>query len=282
MIRNECPACSTEIKEFKYTINGYRINNCLKCKSLYVENVPGQDEILAQYKKSDYYCLPQDSEQRINFENRRRARLINKIIKSGTVLDIGCAKGSFLNEMIKYNYITHGIELSAPNVEVCQASGHKVYLGDLDSYYNSAAKQQFNIIACLDVIEHIVMPGEFLQKIKSLLSNNGLLILSTPNFSGLVSKLLGNRDPFLIPPEHLNFFTKRGLKELIKANGFEVIRVNTFGFITDDGLTRTVTKYLPAGLHPLSFLIKPLINYAVRSLNIFNNGLELEFYLIKS
>jgi 2-polyprenyl-3-methyl-5-hydroxy-6-metoxy-1,4-benzoquinol methylase len=184
--------------------------------------------------------------------------------------------------MIKYNYITHGIELSAPNVEVCQASGHKVYLGDLDSYYNSAAKQQFNIIACLDVIEHIVMPGEFLQKIKSLLSNNGLLILSTPNFSGLVSKLLGNRDPFLIPPEHLNFFTKRGLKELIKANGFEVTKVKTFGFITDDGLTRTVTKYLPAGLHPLSFLIKPLINYAVRSLNIFNNGLELEFYLIKS
>jgi 2-polyprenyl-3-methyl-5-hydroxy-6-metoxy-1,4-benzoquinol methylase len=250
---------------------------------MFVENVPEAVELNNLYIKNDYYALPPDSELRIIIENKRRVKSIKDIVKTGSVLDIGCAKGLFLDEMKKSGYNTYGIEMSEQNAEICKANNHSVFHGDLDSYHiSNYLKLKFDIISCLDVIEHVPNPNDFLHKIKDLLNNEGLLILSTPNFSGLVSKLLGNRDPFLIPPEHLNFFTKSGLKELIKANGFEVIRVNTFGFITDDGLTRTVTKYLPASLHPLSFLIKPLINYAVRSLNIINNGLELEFYLRRS
>jgi 2-polyprenyl-3-methyl-5-hydroxy-6-metoxy-1,4-benzoquinol methylase len=125
------------------------------------------------------------------------------------------------------------------------------------------------------------MPAEFLQKIKSLLSNNGLLILSTPNFSGLVSKSLGNRDPFLIPPEHLNFFSKKGLNDLVKTIDFKTIKSTTFGFITEEGLSRTVLKYFPAGFKKFTFILKPLINYSVKSLNLFKQGLELELYLTK-
>lgn len=279
MIRNECPACSTNDKVFKYAINGYKINKCTKCRTLYVENVPELDELLDQYRKNDYYSLPIDSEQRINFENRRRARIINNFIKSGTVLDIGCAKGSFLNEMKKYNYNTVGIEMSAANVEICKENGHNVYLGDLDSFYKSNAKQKFDIIACLDVIEHIVMPNEFLLRIKSLLTNDGLLILSTPNFSGSVSKILDYRDPFIIPPEHLNFFTKNGLNDLVTAIGFKTIKSTTFGYLTKDGLERSVVKYLPKIFHPFSIIVKPALDYTVRSLNLFNTGLELELYL---
>ena len=279
MIRIKCPACTSTDKLFKYTANGYKIIKCSKCYSLFVENVPELDELLKQYKKNDYYSLPVDAEQRINFENRRRTRLISKLIKAGNVLDIGCAKGSFLNEMKKYNYNTFGIEMSAQNVEICKANGHNVYLGDLDSYCNSANKQQFDIIACLDVIEHIPEPIEFVKKIKTLLSVNAMLILSTPNFSGLVSKLLGKRDPFIIPPEHLNFFTKKGLNDLVTATGLKTIKLTTFGYLTEDGLEKSIDKYLPKFFQPFSVIIKPALNYTIRSLNLFNIGLELELYL---
>lgn len=279
MIRTECPACSSLNKVHKYTIDGYQINKCNDCLSLFVVNVPPESEILSQYKKNDYYTLPFDSEQRINTENARRAKIITKIVKGGKVLDIGCAKGSFLNIMKKYDYDTFGIEMSGANVEICKDQGHKVFHGDLTSYYDSTLKQRFNIIACLDVIEHIADPVDFLKKIKSLLEVNSILVLSTPNFSGFVSKLLGRRDPFIIPPEHLNFFSKKGLNELVTVVGLRPIKLTTFGFITEEGLNRTVTKYFPPILNRLSFLLKPLINYTIKSLNLFKQGLELELYI---
>jgi len=281
MSRIECPACFSVNKEHKYTINGYKINTCNNCLSLYVENVPPQSELLAQYKKNDYYTLSIDAEQRINTENARRSGILKEFVNAGKVLDIGCAKGSFLDVMKEYNFNTFGIEMSLQNVEICNAKGHNVYLGDLNSYYNSNAKQQFDIIACLDVIEHIPEPNEFLNKIKSLLSINGMLVLSTPNFSGIVSRLLGKKDPFLIPPEHINFLSKKGLTKLVTTSGFNIIQTKTFGYLTEDGLERTVTKYLPHLLHPFSGMIKPLLDYSVRSLNFFKSGLEMEFYLRK-
>lgn len=279
MNRTECPACSSLSKVHKYTINGFNIYECNECMSLYVQNVPTESEIFAIYKKSDYYTLPNDSEQRINIENARRAKIILEIVKVGKILDIGSAKGSFLDEMKKIKFKTFGLEMSSQNVDICKTKGHEVYLGDLDSYYNSVSKEQFDVIACLDVIEHVPRPDDFLKKIKTLLAVNGLLVLSTPNFSGLVSKILRNRDPFIIPPEHLNFFSKKGLEYLVTLNNFKTIRSTTFGFITEEGLDRTITKYFPAGFKKLSFMLKPLLKYSMKSLNLFKNGLELEYYL---
>ena len=59
------------------------------------------------------------------------------------------------------------------------------------------------------------VPSEFLTGISTLLNSKAILILSTPNYSGLVAKLLGKRDPFLTPPEHLNFFTYKGLAKIV-------------------------------------------------------------------
>lgn len=279
MSRKECPACSSKFKVFKYETDGFTINKCTKCHTLFVENIPSLDELLAQYKKSDYYHLPIDSEERITFENRRRAKIINGFKATGTVLDIGCAKGSFLDEMKTYDYDTFGIEMSSVNAELCNAKGHNVYLGDLDSFYKINMGKKFDIISCLDVLEHIHKPREFLLAIKSLLKDDGLLILSTPNFSGFISKLLGKRDPYIIPPEHLNFFTKRGLSRLFKLTGFRVIKLNTFGYLTENGLNRTILKYFPKYLHNVSFLLKPTIKLSIKALNYFNQGLELEYYL---
>lgn len=279
MSRNECPACSSNFKVFKYKTDGFTINKCTECYTLFVENLPSLDELLDQYRKSDYYKLPFDSEERITFENRRRVKIINGFKTSGSVLDIGCAKGSLLDELKTYDYKTFGIEMSSANVELCKSKGHNVHLGDLDSFYEANKGKKFDIISCLDVLEHVHKPREFLLIIKSLLKDDGLLIISTPNFSGIISKLLGERDPYIIPPEHLNFFTKKGLVTLFKQTGFRVKRLNTFGFITENGLNRTIIKYFPKYLHKFSFLLKPSINLSIKFLNYFNQGLELEYYL---
>ena len=57
------------------------------------------------------------------------------------------------------------------------------------------------------VLEHAIDPAKWLLKTNKLLNKYGLLIVAVPQFKGFY-KFFGLKDPFICPPEHLNFFTK--------------------------------------------------------------------------
>ena len=71
------------------------------------------------------------------------------------------------------------------------------------------------------VLEHSIEPMEWLLKANSMLSKKGVLIISVPQFKGIY-RLLGLRDPYICPPEHLNFFTKKP-KNCLEISGFKVL-----------------------------------------------------------
>jgi 2-polyprenyl-3-methyl-5-hydroxy-6-metoxy-1,4-benzoquinol methylase len=79
--------------------------------------------------------------------------------------------------------------------------------------------QKPNLISCMDVIEHIHNDDLFLQRIYSVLDNEGILILSTAAHPFLYSKWdekLG----------HYRRYTKSGLVKKLAAAGFQVKRVS--------------------------------------------------------
>lgn len=280
-IREYCPACGSGDKKHCFVVNSYDIQRCLACDTMYVETLPTQEALAAIYTSESYYELPTDSMQRIVDENRRRLSLIRVMKPKGKFLDIGCAHGLLLDFAKQSGYDTNGVEPTFNNAEVARGKGHKVFNGWLNDFVAQNGEQLFDVITCLDVIEHIDDPKIFLQLATSLLADDGLMIVSTPNYSGVIAKLLGAKDPYMTPPEHITFFSANGMKKIATGCGLQVNLVQNFGSLIPAEMDRSIQRYIPKSLQILSPLIRSGVNVAFRMMNWMKVGLEQELYLTK-
>jgi len=281
MSRLNCPACDFMNGKDVYVVNDYTVKRCNICASLFITNVPNKDILMNIYTNMEYYDLDNQAIDRIKNDHRRRIKKLKSLSTSRKVLDVGCTTGLFLDEAALAGYETFGIELSEKNVKIAEKKGHDVFLGDLENYIKNSLNEKFSVITCFDVVEHIENPYGFMKLLSKCLTSDGIIVLSTPNYSGVVSKVLGKRDVFLTPPEHLNFFTLKGFLTLADKVDLYPEHTCTFGVLTKNELHRSIIKYFPKFLHPLAPLLQIAIQISLHTLNRINFGLEMEIYFSK-
>lgn len=278
IIRENCPACTGK-GAFAFDEDGYQIFVCMACGSKFVHDVPSEDELKAIYAAEDYYELCSESIERIRQEATRRCKILSRLKKRGSFIEIGCARGLQLDVAKSHGWQTYGTDLSENNVSICREKGHQVCQGGVEAAFD-LKKDGFDVVACLDVIEHVQEPLTFLKECAALMAEDGIMIVTTPNYSGVVARLLGPRDPFMTPPEHLNFFTRSGMHHLFRECDLQVVKRATFGTLTKGEVNRTLPKYFPR-LASLAPLLNPLMPLGAFTLNILRCGLEMEFYLVR-
>ncbi|MBI3397554.1 class I SAM-dependent methyltransferase [Candidatus Woesebacteria bacterium] len=154
----------------------------------------------------------------------RRFKLINKYIRSGKVLDIGCSNGVFLEIFKERGWEVWGVEPSK-SAEVAEKHGIKVIKSDLENA--KLPPHYFDVVILNHTLEHSDNPIKFLKIIKNLLTDEGLLFIDVPNFGSLSSRLLGKRWPYLLPNEHNFQFTKDSLTKIVRKNGYRVIHTES-------------------------------------------------------
>ena len=76
-----------------------------------------------------------------------------------------------------------------------------------------------------DVLEHIHNPIRTIKEIKRILTNQGVLIIETLNCDSIPAKVLKNKWPLFSPPYHINYFSIKGIKYLLKNSGFKPIKI---------------------------------------------------------
>ena len=107
-----------------------------------------------------------------------------------SALDVGCGAGLLAEPLRRLGARVTGIDASTELIRV--AKDHAVASG-LEIDYRSGEvdelEGQFDLITCMEVIEHVADPSTFITSLARLLAPDGLLILSTPNATGW-SKLL--------------------------------------------------------------------------------------------
>jgi 2-polyprenyl-6-hydroxyphenyl methylase/3-demethylubiquinone-9 3-methyltransferase len=107
-----------------------------------------------------------------------------------SALDVGCGAGLLAEPLARLGANVTGIDASAEVIAV--ARDHADAMG-LDLDYRVGDVQQlegrFDLITCMEVIEHVAEPAAFVKALAKRLAPDGLLILSTPNATGR-SKLL--------------------------------------------------------------------------------------------
>ena len=261
-----CPACGRSRQhEFLWQKNNY---NVYRCKTCGVGRVDAQDFRAEDFYNAGYFlgeCADgyvdyKGSEPVIRRDFRKTVRFIRKLgPERGTLLEIGCAYGFFLQEAKAYYHVL-GVEMSRDAVNHCHETGlHDVYCGaDFQDFVR--AHGPIDVVVMLDVIEHLADVEGTLRLLSEQIRVGGLLLVTTGDWNSLVARLTGPSWRLMSPPGHLWYFTRETLEALLQKMGFALINAShPWKFVPLDLILRQGAAMLGLKTPPrVPLLLKPL------------------------
>jgi 2-polyprenyl-3-methyl-5-hydroxy-6-metoxy-1,4-benzoquinol methylase len=218
------------------------INRCRGCELVYVSPRLTPESTRLVYELDTWqtishaYCWDGSSSE------RRFDALLGRLaatarpgdrVPRGTLLDVGCGSGQFLRAAKRTGrWRVVGLEpIAAAAHEAERYAECEVRRAKLDDA--GFPPGSFNVITLLGVLEHLHDPVGTLRSARRLLERGGVLAVYVPNFNylrlkdtGPISYARTGRWSKLHPQEHLHQFTPRTLLLVLKACGFEVLRVD--------------------------------------------------------
>lgn len=153
------------------------------------------------------------------------------------VLDIGCGRGILLSKFKRYLPTTEicGIDLDPGARENAPVElRDNILIGAVEDI---PPERKFDIITAQFVIEHILEPVQFLDRIHTLLAADGCVMLSTPDIGSRKAKALKakwdliTRDSAKIG--HCIWYDHASFRHLIEERGFRIVKLTNRGEVID-------------------------------------------------
>jgi SAM-dependent methyltransferase len=138
----------------------------------------------------------------------------------GRLLDIGCASGQFLQMAAARGYDVEGIEVDSRFVAMARTAGLSVRHGVLDEADARAHAGAYDVVAAMEVLEHVADPVGFLRLIGSTLKPGGWLLVSVPDNRRPTPF---GRDLWDYPPHHLTRWNPGALRLALERAGYAVV-----------------------------------------------------------
>lgn len=157
-------------------------------------------------------------------------------------LEIGCGAGTVLREAARHYDEVHGVDIAISPLLTVDATGPVLHRVDLDSECLPYHGEHFDLVVCLDVIEHVFDPAHLLSETQRVLVRGGRAVFSTPNVRALrhmMTLAVQGRSPRTsnetvgFDGGHLHYFTSQDLRDLFHAAGFSEVKVG--GLMTPSG-----------------------------------------------
>jgi len=203
---------------------------CKKCQFVYIYPTPTNKYLEKYYSvfKSNIF----EKKDVIQDDSIHALQLLKKYkVNRKTLLDIGCGNGIFITEAIKYKWFPVGIDKSRKLIDYIKKNSLlNVHLADLLRY---KCKEKYDLITLNQVIEHFHNPLLVIRKCKKLLKKSGLLYIATPNIDSFVSKIRKVEFDYIIPPEHLSYFSKRTIEIILKKYKFKILYIGSWSYPVD-------------------------------------------------
>ena len=199
---------------------------CKTCEILFIFPMP-TNELNIIYP-SNYYSFTSMNKSisfRIKdfidtiFYRRILKKLSGKNLKA---LDIGGGTGTLLDSLLKADKrITHTqvVDIDSNAKQIAESKGHHYYNGTIESF---SSNDKFDVILMLNLVEHVANPKAVMQKAASLLNNEGVIIIKTPNYKSLDASIFKNSYwGGLHCPRHWILFNKKSFQNLAGSTGLD-------------------------------------------------------------
>ena len=156
----------------------------------------------------------------------------------GAVLELGCGGGGTLAWLKASGRARHttGMELCAAPAAIARTRVDQLIEGDLTPGLATLPAAGFDLVLCLDVLEHLIDPWQAVRQAAQALRPGGSLIMSLPNVRhhSVLWPLLKRgvwqyQDAGIMDRTHLRFFTRAGAIELLQQAGLELRDVMDVG-----------------------------------------------------
>ncbi|MBY0383839.1 methyltransferase domain-containing protein [bacterium] len=161
--------------------------------------------------------------------------------ENGQLLDFGAGQGDFLKNMKRaaFQFMYHGVDLMYSKVE-----GVNWYVQDLNKKLQFK-DGQFDVVTCIEVIEHLENPRKIIRELSRALKPEGLLVITTPNnesWRSIISYIFrGHFVSFTETsyPAHITALNQTDLYRILQECGFTRMEV----VYTDVGMVPSLPQY---------------------------------------
>ncbi len=149
--------------------------------------------------------------------NPLRANYIKEKIelKDKKVLDVGCGGGLLCESLYDFGAKVTGIDAAGPGIEVAKIHAQKnnkniKYFEKTAEELNKEYIEYYDVVVCLEVLEHVPDPKSLVKTCVQLLKPGGLLFLSTINKNprSWITAIVGAEYIFNILPKGTHEFDK--------------------------------------------------------------------------
>jgi SAM-dependent methyltransferase len=231
-----CPLCAQEVlinrfstKDFFLTQEKFFVQQCTACGLLVTNPYPDTNESSAYYQSDKYYSHPGKKVNLLAMAYlaiRKRnigskTNLVKKYIPKGSILDIGCGSGAFLQACSQKGYQVTGIEKDNEARNYCVG---QLFLNVVSPEQLSVIPENSqDIITMWHVLEHIHDLSEFIKKVKSWMKPGSHLILALPNPDSPDAIHYGEYWAGWDLPRHLYHFPPETVKFLGNHFGLQLV-----------------------------------------------------------
>lgn len=207
---------SASIGSSRKQVSPGRILRCTACRFGFRQKRSFDQSLADLYRNMDTQVYELETQNR-NWTASRHLAIVEHYIRRGSLLDVGCAAGLFLQHAANTGWQVSGVEPSETlSAKASQLLPGRIYQDVLENVISSLPL--FDAVTLWDVLEHVPDPVTFLGSCAGLLKPGGYLFLNVPDLESKEARWLGSRWPLLLP-EHLNYFTRPSLELCARKAG---------------------------------------------------------------
>lgn len=248
--RSNCPCCKST--DYDIVFQGYddrlgyadifNIAVCRVCSYGFIED-PIKIELIPQLYQQCYPKFPKYSqfpslgkglrariESKMWFNYLEGSPELSALIKCGeSVLDVGCSYGATATIVTGRGGAWTGIEIDLRCCEYLKSRGLRYYKGSIEQFAE-ISKERFDTIIFSQVLEHLYDPLSALGAARRILTDNGRILLSMPNYESRYKRRYGTLWLHWHIPYHVGQWSKKSLNFACEEVGLRIHRFSTVTF----------------------------------------------------
>ncbi len=195
-----------------------------------------------------------------NFTYKLLTKDLSKLLERKNklrILDYGCGVGTLSFYSSSFGHKVTGVDISPSAINAVENNLKNIQLKNITFFTLEkfiSKKNEFDLIICSEVIEHVEDDRALIKIFHSLLNEDGILFLTTPSKNAPLVKL-GLTANFDKKVGHLRRYDKRIISKLFLEEGFKITNI-----VEREGVIRNSLFVIPVFGFLVKFVKGPFVN----------------------